>query len=74
MTCEKFEKLLPLHVEGELDEAERDIVEDHLKLCPGCSLLITSLEELYQTLHNLPELEISTDLKSRLYAIPERTI
>ncbi len=70
MTCETVEKLLPAYVEGELAAAEKNLVEEHLRSCPACSLLLADLEATCLTLRNFPELEISADLQAKLYAIP----
>jgi hypothetical protein len=45
MSCHEFEGLLALHVEGDLDEAERRRVESHLRSCPACQSLAEELRE-----------------------------
>ncbi|MBM3285132.1 MAG: hypothetical protein FJY81_04605 [Candidatus Aminicenantes bacterium] len=72
MTCKRFEELLSSYVEGELGAAERSLVEEHLKTCPSCPLLLAALDRTRQALRSFPELEISPSLKSRLYVIPEK--
>lgn len=70
MACEKFEQLLPSYVEGELGAAEKNLVEEHLRSCSACALLRRQLEEVSLSLGHFPELDISPDLRARLYAIP----
>ncbi len=72
MTCKELEKLLSSYIEGELGEADRSMVEEHLRACPTCSLLLAGLEEARQALRSFPELEVSEDLKAKLYAIPAK--
>ena len=44
MSC-SFEALVALHVEGDLDESERQRVESHLRTCPDCWDLAEDLRE-----------------------------
>jgi hypothetical protein len=71
MTCDRIEELLASYLEEELGAAERSIVEEHLKTCPSCSLLLAGLKDARGALRGFPELEVSESLRSRLYAIPE---
>lgn len=72
MTCDRIEELLASYLEEELGAAERSFVEEHLKTCPSCSLLLAGLRDAQEALRGFPELEVSQDLRSKLYAIPER--
>jgi hypothetical protein len=72
MTCDRIEELLASYLEEELGATERSFVEEHLKTCPSCSLLLAGLRDAQEALRGLPELEVSEDLRSKLYAIPER--
>ena len=71
MTCDRIEELLASYLEEELGPAERSFVEEHLKTCPSCSLLLAGLRDAQAVLRGFPELEVSEDLRSKLYAIPE---
>ena len=44
MSC-SFEALVALHVEGDLNESERQRVESHLRTCPDCWDLAEDLRE-----------------------------
>ena len=72
MTCDRIEELLASYLEEELGPAERSFVEEHLKTCPSCSLLLAGLKDAQGALRGFAELEVSEDLRSKLYAIPER--
>ena len=71
MKCEKMEELLSLYAEGETNPDERELVEAHLRACASCSELLSLLKETKLALTSLPELEVSEQLLSKLYAIPE---
>ncbi len=71
MACDRIEELLASFLEEELGPAERSFVEEHLKTCPSCSLLLAGLREVKGAFHGFPEVEVSEGLKSKLYAIPE---
>jgi anti-sigma factor RsiW len=45
MSCHEFEGLIALHVEGDLHEAERRRVEQHLRTCAACVTLADELRE-----------------------------
>src|SRR5262245_20386026 len=45
MSCHEFEGLIALHVEGDLDETERQRVEAHLRSCLECQSLADELRE-----------------------------
>jgi hypothetical protein len=45
MSCHEFEGLIALHVEGDLDDAERRHVEAHLRSCVACQSLAEELRE-----------------------------
>ena len=72
MKCEDIEELLSPYLEDELSREDRRAVEEHLKSCESCSLLLSSLQETTEFLVSLPELGVSDGLRDRLYAIPEK--
>ncbi|MGD8536942.1 MAG: zf-HC2 domain-containing protein [Candidatus Aminicenantes bacterium] len=72
MKCEHIEELLSPYLEDKLSREERRAVEEHVKSCKSCSLLLSSLEETTESLVSLPELEVSQDLLHQLYSIPEK--
>jgi hypothetical protein len=72
MKCDRIEELLSPYLEGELEAAEKALVEGHLRTCRACRLLAAALNETRGALAGFPELEVSPSLKTKLYAIPER--
>jgi hypothetical protein len=72
MRCEHIEELLSPYLEDELSQEERRAVEEHVKSCGSCSLLLSSLEETTRSLIGFPELEVSQGLLNRLYSIPDK--
>jgi anti-sigma factor RsiW len=69
MECKQIEKLLSPYLDNELDPTERQQVEEHLNQCPSCAQLYTALREAVEALSEMPELEISEDMRERLYKI-----
>ncbi len=51
--CEKYEVLLPVYIDGELDEADSRALEDHLEACPFCSEALARYTELEDSLVSL---------------------
>jgi len=72
MKCEHAEELLSPYLEDELSREDKRAVEEHLRSCESCSLLLSSLQETKESLIGLPELEVNDGLLNRLYAIPEK--
>ena len=72
MKCEKFEKFLSPYLEDELNLEEKNVIEMHLKVCKSCSDLLTLMKETKESLTHFPELEVSENLLSRLYSIPDK--
>jgi len=70
MKCEHIEELLSPYLEDELGREDKRTVEEHLKSCESCSLLLSSLKETREFLVDLPECEVSDGLLNRLYSIP----
>lgn len=38
--CELIEDLIPLYIEDDLSHATKELIEDHMKECKNCSLLL----------------------------------
>lgn len=67
MNCKELEALLDPYLDGELDAAQRSLVEQHLPGCPDCRRRLEGIRALHQSLQN-PELRYraSDTLKARL--------
>ena len=72
MNCAKIEETLSLYLENEVGPEEKEMVETHLKSCPGCTSLFSFLKETQASLAGLPEVEVSQNLLAKLYSIPEK--
>lgn len=59
MSCEKFEELLPLYVEGDLPEEERSRVDEHVASCARCRESLAFYTELETSLTSLRDLQPS---------------
>ncbi len=70
MRCELIEELLSAYLEDELDQEEKRAVKEHLETCKNCSLLFSYIKETRESLTDFPEVEVSENLKDRLYSIP----
>ena len=72
MKCEKIEELLSPYLENDLSSEEQAAVKNHLQTCSNCSSLLSQLEEIHESLTDFPELDVSQDLRERLYALPRK--
>jgi len=72
MTCDRIEELLTAYADGELASDVRADIERHLKACPDCAALLSSLRSADSALAGFPEIEPPADLREKLYAIPAR--
>ncbi len=70
MDCRHIEDLFSLYMEDELSPKERESVELHLDSCPECRELFALIKETNKALSVFPEIDVSAQLKSRLYEIP----
>jgi anti-sigma factor RsiW len=59
MSCEKFEELLPLYVEGELAGEDRHRLDDHLAVCGACRESLALYREIESFLVSHRELRPS---------------
>ena len=70
MDCKHIEDLFSLYLEDELSPEQRESVDLHLNSCPECRDLFALIKETNEALSLFPEIEVSAQLKSRLYEIP----
>jgi predicted anti-sigma-YlaC factor YlaD len=59
VSCEKFEDLLPLYVEGDLPAEERNHVDEHVASCARCRESLAFYSELETSLSSLRDLRPS---------------
>ena len=60
--CARFEERLAASLEGELDAAAHDEMEQHRVACPGCAQRVRELEAIVTAAGRLPVLAPSRDL------------
>lgn len=68
----RFQRLLPLHVQGTLDETERAALGKHLAECASCRRDVAELERLHALLRSVPPVEFPeeevADARARAFA------
>lgn len=70
--CTEVRDLLSLHLEGELEEAQRAFVDEHLATCSECAELAESVAEIIGAGAALDDLEPPSGLATDLAASPCR--
>jgi|GEM_PF-5123102 len=67
MECKVAQELLNAYIDGELAEAERDQLDDHLRSCPQCADELAELQAVIALCRNLPEVEPPAFFREQLY-------
>lgn len=70
--CEVVRPLLTLYADGDISEAEKEKVEEHIAMCGDCKEELEGEKKLQELLHSLPEVEAPRYLRQRIYAAIER--
>ena len=77
MRCDEVRTLLSGYIDGELDEKDRDIVEQHLAVCEACRAEHAKLKRLEEVTSEMkfiePAKEVWDDYWSRVYNRLERS-
>jgi anti-sigma factor RsiW len=75
MRCHHIQKRLSAYQDGEVGGKERERIAAHLEGCPACRSAFAELEQAWQMLEKIPEIEASPGferrLSARIDAIPE---
>ncbi len=75
MSCRRIRKRLVAYQDGEIGGKERDRISTHLEGCPACRSAYAELEQAWQRLEKIPEIQASAGFKRRLSerinAVPE---
>jgi len=72
MDCKHIEDLFSLYLEDELSPEKRESVEQHLDSCQECRELFALIKETHEALNIFPEIEVTSQLRNRLYEIPTK--
>jgi len=71
MFCQMSEKVNLYH-DGELDAAERSLVEQHLQTCADCRAELAQLSAISQSFQSAPAPKLSQFSMHRLHAMADR--
>jgi len=71
MTCEKIQERFADYLTGDLDEASRREVQDHIAACAGCRAELEDLTAAWAKLGVLPDEQPTSELRGRFYAMLE---
>jgi anti-sigma factor RsiW len=76
MNCRHIQKRLSAYHDGEIVGKERERIAAHLEGCPACRSAYAELEQAWQLLERIPEIEASAGFEGRLSAkinaVPEQ--
>jgi anti-sigma factor RsiW len=67
MNCHHIQKRLAAYQDGEVGGKERERITAHLEGCPACRSAYAELEQVWQSLEKIPELEASPGFERRLF-------
>ena len=75
MRCYRIQKRLAVYQDGEVGGKERERIAAHLEGCLACRSAYAELEQAWQSLEKIPEIEASAGFERRLFerinAVPE---
>ncbi len=75
MRCHRIQKRLAAYQDGEVGGKEREQISAHLEGCPACRSAYAELEQAWQLMEKIPEIEASAGFERRLFerinAVPE---
>jgi len=66
MNCHRIQKRLSAYQDGEVGGKERERIAAHLEGCPACRNAYDELEQVWQSLEKIPDVEASRDFNRRL--------
>ena len=67
MRCHRIQRRLAAYQDGEIGGKERDRISAHLEGCPACRSAYAELEQVWQSLEKIPEIEASAGFEGRLF-------
>jgi anti-sigma factor RsiW len=66
MVCSEIEQLVDLHIDGELDEKIKCLVDKHLESCESCAAVYSQTSELVELAKTLKNIPIPEGVRVRL--------
>lgn len=67
MRCHRIQKRLAAYQDGEIAGEERELISAHLEGCPACRSAYAELEQAWQSLETIPEIQASAGFERRLF-------
>jgi anti-sigma factor RsiW len=68
MKCHRIQESLAAYQDGEIGGRGRERIAAHLEQCPDCRNVYAELEQVWQELEKIPEIETSPGFERRLFA------
>lgn len=68
MSCKELVELVTDYLEGRLPDATQRELEEHIKLCDGCTLYIEQMRVTLRALGRIPEATIPAQARAELIA------
>ena len=66
MKCEEIEILLSAHIDQEVTEQERQLVENHLKVCEVCKRTVSGFFKVHKLYQDMPVIEPLSGFRQRV--------
>ena len=67
MNCNEIKDMLPLYIDDELEDAEKKLVEEHIKKCENCKKELEEYKKIIYMLQNMTEEEPPKGYCKRLH-------
>ena len=67
MNCHHIQKRLAAYQDGEIAGEERERIAVHLEGCPACRSAYAGLEQAWQSLEKIPEIQASAGFERRIF-------
>jgi anti-sigma factor RsiW len=67
MRCHRIQKRLAAYQDGEIGGEERERISVHMEGCPACRNAYAELEQAWQSLEKIPEIQASAGFERRLF-------
>lgn len=67
MNCTEFSELLFSYIEGELNDSQRKLFEEHIKTCSSCEKEFRAYQKMMNDIHTLPMEEMPKGYCKKLH-------
>jgi len=69
ITCKQLTEVVTDYFEGTLPARQRQLLEEHLEVCPGCRNYIDQMRENIKLTGTVKQEEVPADVKTKLLEI-----